>query len=66
MRDRATAEAETKPEPAAGSERLAPSGYVPPRLTKVGNVRDLLAGEGGTVADIDPTSGNPQQSSPQG
>jgi hypothetical protein len=30
--------------------------YVPPRLTKVGNIRDLLAGNGGTQPDADPTA----------
>jgi hypothetical protein len=38
--------------------------YEPPSLTKVGNVRELLAGEGGTVTDIDPDAG-PLQASPQ-
>jgi hypothetical protein len=39
----------------------APGGYEPPRLTKVGNVRELLAGEGGTQPDIDPSALDLQQ-----
>jgi len=30
------------------------AGYEPPVLVKVGNVRELLAGEAGTVPDADP------------
>jgi hypothetical protein len=39
-----------------------PEGYEPPRLTRVGNVRDLLAGNGGTSADSDPTADDLQLS----
>jgi hypothetical protein len=39
------------------------NGYLPPSLKKVGNVRDLLAGDTGTVDDMDPT-GEPLRSSP--
>lgn len=39
----------------------APASYQPPSLTKVGNVRELLAGNGGTVTDADPTSLEGQQ-----
>ena len=42
-----------------------PVGYERLILTRVGNVRELLAGDGGTVADIDPTAEPPLQSSPQ-
>ncbi len=41
-----------------------PVGYERPTLTKVGNVRELLAGDGGTVTDLD-TSAEEPQSSPQ-
>jgi hypothetical protein len=61
--------ADEQPNTAAGGDGppVAPSPmtYDPPRLTRVGNVRDLLAGDGGTVQDMDPTAGDPQQSSPQ-
>ena len=48
------------------AEAAAPVRYERPTLTKVGNVRELLAGEGGTVADVDPTLGSPLQASPEG
>jgi hypothetical protein len=32
----------------------APGSYIPPRLSRVGNVRDLLAGVSGTVPDANP------------
>jgi hypothetical protein len=43
----------------AQAEEASPGGtnataYVPPRLTRVGNVRELLAGVTGTVPDTDP------------
>jgi hypothetical protein len=37
-------------------DRSTPIAYLPPRLTRVGNVRALLAGDGGSVADLDPTA----------
>jgi hypothetical protein len=40
------------------------TGYQPPHLTRIGNVRDLLAGGGGTVPDADPTAIE-DQSTPQ-
>ena len=42
-----------------------PVGYVPPRLTRVGNVRELLAGVSGSVPDMDPSAID-NQASPQG
>ena len=66
MRDSAMAVDDAKAEVAATSEQPATSSYVAPRLTKVGNVRDLLAGQGGTIPETDPTAFDPQQSSPQG
>ena len=65
MRD-AKAEEQMNQQAAGDSaQAVAPGAYVPPRLTKVGNVRELLAGDGGTVTDIDPTAFDPHQSSPQ-
>ena len=46
---------------ADGLVPAAPGAYVPPRLTKVGNVRELLAGEGGTQPDADPSTIDLQQ-----
>jgi hypothetical protein len=47
---------------AVGEPDAAPRGeYVPPRLTKVGNVRELLAGDGGTQTDADPSAADLQQ-----
>ena len=42
-------------------DTTAPGHYVPPRLTKVGNVRELLAGDGGTQTDADPSAIDNQQ-----
>jgi hypothetical protein len=35
--------------------------YEAPRLTRIGNVRELLAGDSGSITDVDP-SGGPTQS----
>jgi hypothetical protein len=73
MRDSAKADDESKPESAGGGQSAKGGevgdvgdvvGYVAPLLTKVGNVRNLLAGDGGTVTDADPTALDPHQSSP--
>ncbi len=66
MRDDASAGDDTKHGPAGESGPTANDAYVPPRLTKVGNVRELLAGEGGTIPETDPSAFDPQKSSPQG
>jgi hypothetical protein len=39
---------------AAGEPASATDGYEPPKLTHVGNARDLLAGSNGTVQDVSP------------
>jgi hypothetical protein len=48
----------------AAEGQTAANGYQPPHLTRIGNVRDLLAGQGGTVPDGDPTAID-NQSTPQ-
>ena len=43
-------------EKSASEDRSTPMAYLPPRLTRVGNVRELLAGDGGSVTDADPSA----------
>jgi hypothetical protein len=53
----------SKTEPEVEARRVP---YEPPKLTHVGNARDLLAGSTGSIADDpanDPTGLNPLQSS---
>jgi hypothetical protein len=40
--------------------------YEPPKLTRIGNARELLAGEGGSVTDVQPGPLEPQQAGSQG
>jgi hypothetical protein len=35
--------------------------YESPKLIKLGNVRELLAGDGGTAPDVQPNPNDPQQ-----
>jgi hypothetical protein len=42
----------------------ATSAYEAPKLTKVGNVRELLAGDGGSQPDVQPNPNDPQQAGP--
>ncbi|HMF40020.1 MAG TPA: hypothetical protein VKQ32_04975 [Polyangia bacterium] len=38
-----------------------PRGYEPPKLTHVGNARDLLAGSNGTQVDVSPIGNRVKQ-----
>jgi hypothetical protein len=40
--------------------------YEPPRLTRIGNVRDMLAGDHGSLADGDPMGEFPTRSGGMG
>jgi hypothetical protein len=40
--------------------------YEAPKVTRIGNARDLLAGDGGSVTDVDPAALEPQQAGTQG
>ena len=45
----------------ADEAAATPRGYEPPKLTHIGNARDLLAGGSGTVQDVAPIGRRVQQ-----
>ena len=58
MSDMTTGEATERSE---GGTESASRAYEAPKLTRLGNARELLAGNAGSVTDVMPTPRNPRQ-----